>query len=105
MDAHQGSHPALADNPNKMARIHKRERGAMIETPMGWLLITVADSTMTRDEMFEKWIALAWPGLKPTSDRYGLAKKAFMVGRLSVTNPEELVAGFASELQRRRDIP
>jgi hypothetical protein len=58
---------------------------------------------MTPDEIFEKWINLAWPGLKPTSDRYELAKAAFTVGRASVKNPEELIAELDAELQRRRD--
>jgi hypothetical protein len=49
---------------------------------------------MTPDEIFEKWIKLVWPALKPDNPYRELARQAFIAGRASVVNLEGLIAEF-----------
>lgn len=49
---------------------------------------------MTPDEIFEKWMKLVWPALKPDNPYRELARLAFMVGRASVINLDELITEF-----------
>ena len=51
---------------------------------------------MTPDEIFEKWMKLIWPALKPDNPYREFARQAFMAGRASVINPDELIAEFAT---------
>jgi hypothetical protein len=50
------------------------------------------------DSLFLAWIDLVWPGLPRTSDRFRLAREAFLAGREVQIAPE----GFQASLEEER---
>jgi len=51
---------------------------------------------MTPEEIFDKWMKLVWPALKPDNPYRELARLAFMAGRASAINLDGLIDEFES---------